>query len=41
MTATLDATDVLDPWQGAPLLIGYGLAAAVLGTLFAVRRHIT
>ena len=41
MTATLDATDLLDPWQGALLLIGYGLVAAVLGTLFAVRRDIT
>jgi hypothetical protein len=41
MTATLDATDLLDPWQGALLLIGYGLVAAVLGTLLAVRRDIT
>ena len=41
LTATLDATDLLDPWQGALLLIGYGLVAAVLGTLFAVRRDIT
>jgi len=41
MTATLDATDLLDPWQGALLLIGYGLVAAILGTLFAVRRDIT
>jgi ABC-2 type transport system permease protein len=41
MTATLNDTDLLDPWQGALLLIGYGLVAAVLGTLFAVRRDIT
>jgi ABC-2 type transport system permease protein len=41
MTATLDDTDLLAPWQGALLLISYGLVAAVLGTLFAVRRDVT
>jgi ABC-2 type transport system permease protein len=40
MTATLNDTDLLAPWQGGLLLLGYGLAAAVLGTFFAVRRDI-
>ena len=29
------------PWQGGLLLLGYGLLAAVLGTLLTVRRDIT
>jgi ABC-2 type transport system permease protein len=33
--------DLLQPWQGGLLLLGYGLLAAVLGTLFTVRRDIT
>jgi ABC-2 type transport system permease protein len=41
MTATLNDTELLEPWQGGLLLIGYGLLAAVAGTLFAVRRDIT
>jgi ABC-2 type transport system permease protein len=41
MTATLNDTDLLDPWQGGLLLLGYGLVAALAGTLFAVRRDIT
>jgi ABC-2 type transport system permease protein len=40
MTATLDTTDRLDPWQGGLLLLGYGLVAAVLGTFLAVRRDV-
>lgn len=34
-------SDLLDPWQGGLLLLGYGLLAAVLGTLFTVRRDVT
>lgn len=44
MTATLQGPttpDVLQPWQGALLLLGYGLLAALLGTIFAVRRDIS
>jgi ABC-2 type transport system permease protein len=41
MTATLNDTDLLDPWQGGLLLLGYGLVAALAGTLFAVRRDVT
>jgi ABC-2 type transport system permease protein len=33
--------DLLQPWQGALLLLGYGLVAAILGTLTTVRRDIT
>ena len=33
--------ELLQPWQGGLLLLGYGLLAAVLGTLFTVRRDIT
>jgi ABC-type transport system involved in multi-copper enzyme maturation permease subunit len=38
---TLQPITLLEPWQGGLLLLGYGLAAAVLGTLFAVRRDIS
>jgi hypothetical protein len=41
MTATLNDTDLLEPWQGGLLLLAYGLLAAVAGTLFAVRRDIS
>jgi len=41
MTATLNDTDLLQPWQGGLLLLGYGLLAALAGTLFAVRRDVT
>ena len=34
------APDLLDRWQGGLLLLGYGLVAAVLGTLLAVRRDV-
>ena len=40
MTATLNSTDLLDPWQGGLLLLGYGLLAALLGTVLAVRRDV-
>ena len=40
MTATFRGPDLLTAWQGGVLLLGYGLLAAVLGTLLAVRRDI-
>jgi ABC-type transport system involved in multi-copper enzyme maturation permease subunit len=40
MTASFDGPDILEPWQGALVLLGYGLVAAVLGTFLAVRRDI-
>jgi ABC-2 type transport system permease protein len=40
MTATLQGPELLDAWQGALVLLGYGLLAAVLGTLLAVRRDV-
>jgi ABC-2 type transport system permease protein len=40
MTATLQGPDLLAPWQGGLLLLGYGLVAALLGTLLAVRRDV-
>ena len=40
MTATFQGPDVLSAWQGGLLLLGYGLLAAVLGTLLAVRRDV-
>jgi ABC-2 type transport system permease protein len=40
MTATLNDTDLLSPWQGGLLLLGYGLLAAALGTFLAVRRDV-
>ena len=41
MTTPFGGPDVLQPWQGALLLLGYGLLAAVVGTLLTVRRDIT
>jgi ABC-2 type transport system permease protein len=41
MTATLNDVDLLTRWQGALVLLGYGLVAAVLGTFLAVRRDVT
>jgi ABC-2 type transport system permease protein len=38
ITSDFQAPDLLQPWQGALLLLGYGLVAALLGTLLAVRR---
>jgi len=40
MTASFDGPDILEPWQGGLVLLGYGLVAAVLGTFLAVRRDI-
>jgi ABC-2 type transport system permease protein len=40
MTATFQGPDLLGAWQGGLLLVGYGLAAALLGTLLAVRRDV-
>jgi hypothetical protein len=40
ITSDFQAPDLLAPWQGALLLLGYGLVAALLGTVFAVRRDV-
>lgn len=40
MTATFQGPDLLAAWQGGLLLLGYGLLAALLGTLLAVRRDV-
>jgi ABC-2 type transport system permease protein len=40
MTATFQGPDLLGAWAGGLLLVGYGLLAALLGTLLAVRRDI-
>ena len=40
LTATFQGPDLLEPWQGGVLLLGYGLVAALLGTLLAVRRDV-
>ncbi len=40
ITTDFEAPDLLAPWQGGLLLLGYGLVAAVLGILLAVRRDI-
>ena len=40
LTATFRGPELLEPWQGGILLLGYGLVAAVLGTFLAVRRDI-
>ncbi len=40
ITTDFEAPDLLEPWQGGLLLLGYGLVAAVLGTFLAVRRDI-
>jgi ABC-2 type transport system permease protein len=40
MTATFNGNDLLSAWQGGLLLLGYGVAAAVLGTVLAVRRDV-
>ena len=37
----LPGPELLEPWQGGLLLLGYGLLAAVLGTLLTVRRDVT
>jgi ABC-2 type transport system permease protein len=40
MTATFEGPDLLHAWQGGLLLVGYGLLAAFLGTVLAVRRDV-
>ena len=40
LTATFQGPELLGAWQGALLLLGYGLVAALLGTLLAVRRDV-
>jgi ABC-2 type transport system permease protein len=40
ITSDFQAPQLLAPWQGALLLLGYGLLAAALGTVLAVRRDI-
>ncbi|RBY96547.1 ABC transporter permease [Blastococcus sp. TF02-8] len=41
LTVTFQGPDLLERWQGGLLLLGYGLGAALLGTLFAVRRDVS
>ena len=41
MLPTAQPIELLDPWQGGLLLLGYGLLAAVLGTFLTVRRDVT
>ncbi len=41
ITATVGTTDLLDRWQGALLLAGYGGVFAIVGWVFAVRRDIS
>jgi len=41
LTESGQGADVLNSWQGGLLLLGYGLVAALLGTLLAVRRDVT
>lgn len=38
---SLTTQEYLDPWQGGLLLAGYGLAFAIAGSWFSVRRDIT
>jgi ABC-2 type transport system permease protein len=40
LTATFEGPELLTEWQGALLLLGYGLLAALVGTLLAVRRDV-
>ena len=40
LTATFQGPELLEPWQGGLLLLGYGLVAAFLGTVLAVRRDV-
>ncbi len=41
ITSDFQAPDLLEPWQGGLLLLGYGLLAALLGTFLAVRRDVS
>ncbi len=40
ITSDFETPGLLEPWQGGLLLLGYGLLAALLGTLLAVRRDV-
>ena len=40
LTATFQGPELLGVWQGGLLLLGYGLVAAFLGTVLAVRRDV-
>ncbi|PWW23079.1 ABC-2 family transporter [Geodermatophilus normandii] len=40
ITSDFQAPELLEPWQGGLLLLGYGLLAALLGTFLAVRRDV-
>jgi ABC-2 type transport system permease protein len=40
MLPNLQPVQLLEPWQGGLLLLGYGLVAAFLGTVLAVRRDV-
>ena len=40
LTATFEGPELLSAWQGGLVLLGYGLLAALLGTLLAVRRDV-
>ncbi|MDP9391517.1 MAG: ABC transporter permease, partial [Actinomycetota bacterium] len=40
MLPNLQPVELLEPWQGGLLLLGYGLLAALLGTVLAVRRDV-
>jgi ABC-2 type transport system permease protein len=40
ITSDFQAPDLLEPWQGAVLLLAYGLVAALLGTVLAARRDV-
>jgi ABC-2 type transport system permease protein len=40
VTSDFEAPDLLEPWQGALLLLAYGLVAALVGTWLAARRDV-
>jgi hypothetical protein len=40
ITSDFQAPDLLEPWAGVLLLLGYGLVAAFLGAVLAVRRDV-
>jgi len=40
ITSDFEAPDLLEPWQGAILLLAYGVVAAVIGTWLAARRDV-
>ena len=40
ITSDFEAPDLLEPWQGAVLLLAYGLVAALVGTVLAARRDV-